>query len=301
MLQRGDAEMIRLTTSDRPHKLYRMFCSLAPLARADSLGAIALGVAIFFSTMNPHPVNAQEKKSKVTGGSSVRSSSAASELARLRVDVIEKMKESRAGTKKLLALHEEQAKRLTAEFQQRRELHNQGLISRAELDQSEQALIAATARVEEDKRWITETDIAITEASMREVLLGLPAMAPGGYSESGTLIRFNGAASWSLADAGKIEKFFSQTFGHVLPVSAFGQTATHDRLRFDHKNAIDVALHPDSNEGRSLLSYLRQADIPFIAFRGAVAGVATGAHIHIGKPSIRTAAFNGDSRSACCK
>lgn len=300
MIQRGDAEMIRLTTSDRPHKLYRMFCSLAPLARADSLGAIALGVAIFFSTMNPHPVNAQEKKSKVTGGSSVRSSSAASELARLRADVIEKMKESRAGTKKLLALHEEQAKRLTAEFQQRRELHNQGLISRAELDQSEQALIAATARVEEDKRWITETDIAITEASMRDVLLGLPAMAPGGYSESGTLIRFNGAASWSLSDAGKIEKFFSQTFGHDLPISAFGQTLTHDRLKFDHRGAMDVALHPDSNEGRSLLSYLRQAGIPFLAFRGAVTGAATGAHIHIGRPSLKTA-VTAESPSECCK
>jgi hypothetical protein len=59
-------------------------------------------------------------------------------------------------------------------------------------------------------------------------------------------------------------------------------------LRFDHRNAIDVALHPDSKEGRSLLNYLRQVGIPFIAFRGVVLGAATGAHIHIGKPSPRT-------------
>jgi hypothetical protein len=292
--------MIPLTPSARPHKLYRMSCTLAPLARPDSLAAIALGVAIFSSTVNPHPANGQEKKSKVTGRSSVQSSSDAAELARLRADVIEKMKQSRAGTKKLLALHEEQVKRLTWEFQQRRELHNQGLISRAELDQSEQALMAATARVAEDKRWITETDIAITEASMREVLLKLPAMAPGGYSESGTLIRFNGTAPWSLSDAGKIEKFFSQTFGHDLPISALGQTLTHDRLKFDHRGAMDVALHPDSTEGRSLLSYLRQAGIPFLAFRGAVTGAATGAHIHIGRPSLKIAGI-AESPPECCQ
>ena len=70
----------------------------------------------------------------------------------------------------------------------------------------------------------------------------------------------------------KMKKFFLQTFGRGLPVTALGQTATHERLRFDHRNAIDVALHPDSNEGRSLLAYLRQTGIPFIAFRGADAG-----------------------------
>jgi hypothetical protein len=48
---------------------------------------------------------------------------------------------------------------------------------------------------------------------------------------------------------------------------------------------MDVALHPDSKEGQTLLNYLRQAGIPFMAFRGAVSGAATGAHIHIGNPS----------------
>jgi hypothetical protein len=147
---------------------------------------------------------------------------------------------------------------------------------------------------------MSESGIAITEATTRDALLELPALGIGGYSESGRFIRFNGAASWSLADASKIEKFFAQTFGHTLPISAFGQTTTHDRLRFDHRNAMDVALHPDSVEGRSLLAYLRQAGIPFIAFRSAVAGAATGAHIHIGNPSVKTIANTG-SRVECCK
>jgi hypothetical protein len=78
-----------------------------------------------------------------------------------------------------------------------------------------------------------------------------------------------------------------ETFGRSLPISALGQTSTHDRLRFDHRDAMDVALHPDSREGQSLLNFLRQAGIPFVAFRGSVPGTSTGAHIHIGKPSPR--------------
>jgi hypothetical protein len=129
--------------------------------------------------------------------------------------------------------------------------------------------------------------MVITEATMRDELLRLPGLAVGGYSETAALLRFNGGALWSLAVAPKIEKFYFETFGRPLPISALGQTPTHDRLHFDHRNAMDVALHPDSAEGRSLLNYLRQAGIPFIAFRNAVPGAATGAHIHIGKPSPR--------------
>jgi hypothetical protein len=129
--------------------------------------------------------------------------------------------------------------------------------------------------------------MALTEFAMRDELLRLPRLSVGGYSATGSLIRFNGETAWRLPDAAKIEKFFLNTFGRALPISALGQTATHERLRFDHRNAMDVALHPDSKEGQSLLNYLRQAGIPFIAFRNAVPGAATGAHIHIGKPSPR--------------
>jgi hypothetical protein len=40
-------------------------------------------------------------------------------------------------------------------------------------------------------------------------------------------------------------------------------------------------------EGRELMSYLRKTGIPFIAFRGRVPSMSTGAHIHIGRPSPR--------------
>ena len=101
------------------------------------------------------------------------------------------------------------------------------------------------------------------------------------------MIRFAGGGRWSLASVPTLERFFAMRFGHPLPVSALGQTAAHDRLGFDHRNALDVAVHPDSAEGRALLDYLRAHGIPFLAFRAARSGMATGAHIHIGEPSAR--------------
>jgi len=85
----------------------------------------------------------------------------------------------------------------------------------------------------------------------------------------------------------KVAKFFQARFKKELPVSAAGQSSTHDRLGYDHREAIDVAVSPGSREGRGLIAYLRQAHIPFLAFRGKVAGVSTGPHIHIGMPSPR--------------
>jgi hypothetical protein len=242
-------------------------------------GTLTLALLEYFSTP---PVTAQIKP---VVRIAPRNNGADAELARLRADVLEKMKESNAGAQKLLELHELEKKRVYDEYLQRRELFHQGLISRVEVAHAEQALAMAITRVDEDKRWLAESEIAITEASTRDIILGLPILGSGGYAESAAFIRFNGAALWSLADAPQIETFFAQTFGHALPISAYGQTPTHDRLRFDHRNAMDVALHPDSAEGHSLLSYLRRAGIPFIAFRSAVAGAATGAHIHIGQPS----------------
>jgi Spy/CpxP family protein refolding chaperone len=249
-------------------------------------GLITFTAALLFYF---NAVSAQDnhKNSSLRTPASRRGSPTESELTRSRTDVLQKIKETRAGTEKLLALHEAERQQLLEEYHRRRELYNQGLIARNEVLQAERALAEAMIRVEEDKRWLTETDMVITEFAMRDELLRLPGLAIGGYSETSTLVRFNGGTLWSLGDAGKIEKFFVQTFGRALPISALGQTATHDRLRFDHRNAMDVALHPDSKEGQSLLSFLRQSGIPFIAFRNAVPGAATGAHIHIGKPSSR--------------
>jgi hypothetical protein len=92
---------------------------------------------------------------------------------------------------------------------------------------------------------------------------------------------------WSLADAKKVEHFFFTKFGRPLPTSAFGQSEIHDRWGLDHRQGLDVGLHPDSPEGIALVDFLRAEKIPFLVFRNAIPGVATGPHIHIGFPSHR--------------
>lgn len=96
-----------------------------------------------------------------------------------------------------------------------------------------------------------------------------------------------GTGKWKLSDAGKVEEFFVGKFKKPLPLSAFGQSDLHTRWGWDHRNGMDVGLHPDSAEGRALIEFLRTESIPFLAFRGAVPGVATGPHIHIGNRSPR--------------
>ena len=90
-----------------------------------------------------------------------------------------------------------------------------------------------------------------------------------------------------LSNAGKIQNFFLQKFSRPLPVAVFGQGAIHDRWRLDHRNAMDISLNPDGVEGQALIDFLCSNGIPFSAFRGAIPGVATGPHIHIGSPSHR--------------
>lgn len=95
------------------------------------------------------------------------------------------------------------------------------------------------------------------------------------------------SARWSLADSKKVKSFFFTKFGRPLPTSAFGQSDLHDRWGLDHRQGLDVGLHPDSLEGIALVGFLRAEKIPFLVFRHAISGVATGPHIHIGPRSHR--------------
>lgn len=100
-------------------------------------------------------------------------------------------------------------------------------------------------------------------------------------------IRSDGKGTLSQRDLSRVEAAFYRQFSHPLPVSARGETAVHRSLGFDHRDRYDIALNPDQEEGRWLVNLLKRLQVPFIAFRHAVAGQATGAHIHIGLPSPR--------------
>ena len=93
---------------------------------------------------------------------------------------------------------------------------------------------------------------------------------------------------WTLAEAAKVKEFFLSKFNRPLPLSNFGQSDLHTRWGLDHRNSMDVNLHPDSVEGRALVEFLKAESIPFLAFRGPIPGVSTGPHIHVGNRSPRT-------------
>ena len=93
---------------------------------------------------------------------------------------------------------------------------------------------------------------------------------------------------WTLAEATKVKEFFQSKFNRPLPLSNFGQSDLHTRWGLDHRNSMDVNLHPDSVEGRALVAFLKAESIPFLAFRGPIPGVSTGPHIHVGNRSPRT-------------
>lgn len=99
--------------------------------------------------------------------------------------------------------------------------------------------------------------------------------------------RYDGDGALPSGAFEKIDTAFEHRFGKPLPVSAMGETAVHRALGFDHRGRVDVALYPDTPEGVWLRDYLKERHIPYFAFRQAVPGKATGAHIHIGPMSTR--------------
>lgn len=207
--------------------------------------------------------------------------------AAANLDTITEMRETLARERVELTSFERDQSHWRLEVINRRKLYQEGRLSKDQVHEAEQAFILALQRVHATRDSVLEIDIAITEAVLGEKVNRMPALPANGYSETKDLARFNGDSKWSLREAPRIERYFSQTFGRRLPVTAMGQSATHNRLRFDHRDSMDVALHPDSAEGKALIEHLRKSGVPFIAFRGASPGVSTGPHIHIGRPSAR--------------
>jgi hypothetical protein len=217
-------------------------------------------------------------------------STASAELRRHAAELVVALHEYRTSLERLLVIHERALARATEAEERRQELYGRGLISRRELEDAQQATATARQDVERAREAIDAADHATAEAKATETLAALPPLPLGGQQHTAALSRYRGPATWSLeAGTSKLQHFFSARFGRALPVSAFGQTPLHDRMGFDHHNALDVAVHPDSPEGKALMEYLRAEGIPFIAWRSAVPGAASGAHIHVGQPSPRIA------------
>jgi hypothetical protein len=178
---------------------------------------------------------------------------------------------------------ERRVKRLEEKIEEIKPLIEQGIFARnelkpleEELDYRKRTLDLAASRA----KFILElADAAKMEASFDAYQLDL-GVKP-------VQERFDGKAAFGQAAFKRVVLAYQEQFGKALPVSANGETAFHKALGYDHRGRVDVALSPDQPEGQWLRQYLEKEQIPYFAFRSAVAGKASAEHIHIGPPSVR--------------
>jgi hypothetical protein len=232
-----------------------------------------------------HPVAAQKK---------ARTKAAPKppdELTKLREDFIAKTNDYKASLRKLQTLLAKDVTRAEEKLAAARKLFEDGLIARNQLEESERAVATAKDKLAETDRQMAAADTQVAELLLEtkaaEEIARSVRLAKGGLLRTTAMIRYQGSGGWSLGDAWKVQRFFFDSFKKQLPVAVFGQGAIHDRWRLDHRNAMDISLHPDGVEGQALMSFLQKNGIPFLAFREAIPGTATGPHIHIGRPSHR--------------
>lgn len=228
-------------------------------------------------------------------GNAQTESEVQNEIKASPTNLIQATQQYKASTQALLTIQESQVREAAAKLEELRILVSEGLVAKSELQENEQTIAALRAQVQATQKQIADADNMIAEIQAEQELAKAPTAKPvrlvskqyGTFSTTATIPRYNGAMAWSLGGLNEIQTFFAAKFGRSLPTSAVGQSARHNQLGYDHHNAVDVALHPDSAEGTSLINYLQSQGIPFLAFRSAIPGVATGPHIHIGSPSHR--------------
>ncbi len=213
------------------------------------------------------------------------------ELSKLREDFINATNEYKASLAKLLPFYENDVKKAEVKLEQAKKLLAEGLIPKSQLEENEHTLAVAKQKVAETNHAMSGADDQIAgvlvEAAANDEIAKNLRLAKQSLVRTAAFTRYTGAGSWNLSDAWKVQRFFTDTFKKQLPVAVFGQGAIHDRWRLDHHNAMDIQLHPDGPEGRALLEFLQKNGIPYLAFRSAIPGTATGPHIHIGRPSHR--------------
>jgi hypothetical protein len=213
------------------------------------------------------------------------------ELARLREEFVKATREYKASLEKLLSIYEGNVSKAEEKLELSKKLLAEGLIAKAQVEENERALATAKETVAQTRRQMNGADeqiagVLVEEDADQQLAKNL-RLSKQRLVRTAAFTRFNGGSGWNLSDAWKIQRFFSDTFKRELPIAVFGQGAIHERWRLDHRNAMDVQLHPDGVEGRALLDYLQKNGIPYSAFRSAIPGTATGPHIHIGRPSHR--------------
>jgi len=246
---------------------------------------ITLATCLIVFTVGVTSASAQRKTQKKPTPAPVN------ELTKLRDQYVKTTNEYKASLEKLIAIYEINVKKSNEKLDQSKKLLDEGLISRVQVEKHELAVGAEQEKLDGARRQLTEADAQIAailvETEAEKTIAKNLRLARRSLVRTGSFIHYTGSSGWGLGQAWKIQRFFSDSFKKELPVAVFGQGAIHDRWRLDHRNSMDISLHPDSAEGQALLSFLQQNGIPYLAFRSAIPGTATGPHIHIGRPSHR--------------
>lgn len=232
-----------------------------------------------------------QKKSNKKKPAPARATRQTSELEKLREQYVEATNEYKASVQKLIPLYEAEVKRAEDKLAVSQKLLAEGLVARTHVEENERTLAEAKQKVAETRRQLTSADdqiaAVLVETAADEQLAKNLNLAKQRLVRTSSFIRFTGGPGWNIGEAWKVQRFFSDTFRRELPIAVFGQGAIHNRWRLDHRNSMDISLHPDSAEGQALLNFLQRNGIPYLAFRSAIPGTATGPHIHIGRPSHR--------------
>jgi hypothetical protein len=186
----------------------------------------------------------------------------------------------------MIAASERRLERRRDAVESARKLVNEGVLSRLSL----------TPYLEELDLARKELDLAMSRAKLTRELAEMARLEQAAEEEQRSAAtttpladRFDGIGRFTASDLARLSSEFEQRFSRPLPISALGETAVHRSMGFDHRDRVDVAVHPDLPEGVWLLRYLESQRIPYFAFRRALPGKATGPHIHIGPASNRIA------------
>jgi hypothetical protein len=170
------------------------------------------------------------------------------------------------------------------------ELVSAGILSRSEAETSTADFDRARQELDWAKSRATLVDEIAENARIQKSIASLEVQAETHPDWAGKVYtHYDGNGVFTPADLQRLEVDYAVKFATKLPISADGETAVHRSLGFDHRGRVDVALMPDQPEGEWLMHYLEGKKIPYFAFRMAVPGKATGAHIHVGPQSTKLA------------
>src|SRR5215471_113070 len=248
------------------------------------------GTSLVVAFVGGAPARAQQRATQPALSANLQS-----DQARSREQLTQASRDYKSTVEHLITIYDSDAKKAEERLAQMKELCNQGLAKRQDVETAADAFKVASVKLLEAQSQVKAVDVEVAEALVEAKVEYAPSSvgsiraprATGNFVRNTAYIRYGGGRPWSLSDAGPIKQFFMVRFGRPLPIHVFGQSPLHDRWGYDHRNAMDIGLNPDSTEGQALIDYLRATGVPFTAFHLAIPGVATGPHIHIGLPSRR--------------